>query len=95
MNLQESGVHGALIALDDTFDPNLMALALQIPTQNTQVCLEYYIIVRQNFSETEVMKLTRLLLVPFRQGMYWNMSFKGYLTWLKEESCHKRCHLDQ
>lgn len=46
MNLQESGVHGALIALDDTFDPNLMALALQIPTQNTQVCLEYYIIVR-------------------------------------------------
>ncbi len=37
MNLQESGVHGALIALDDTFDPNLMALALQIPTQNTQV----------------------------------------------------------
>lgn len=35
-NLLESGVHGALIALDDSFDANSMALALQIPTQNTQ-----------------------------------------------------------
>ncbi|XP_067830554.1 liprin-alpha-3 isoform X2 [Heptranchias perlo] len=35
-NLQESGVHGALIALDDTFDHNDVALLLQIPTQNTQ-----------------------------------------------------------
>ncbi|XP_026319178.1 liprin-alpha-3 [Hyposmocoma kahamanoa] len=35
-NLVESGVHGALIALDDNFDANSMALALQIPTQNTQ-----------------------------------------------------------
>ncbi|XP_073955486.1 PTPRF interacting protein alpha isoform X4 [Choristoneura fumiferana] len=35
-NLVESGVHGALIALDDNFDGNSMALALQIPTQNTQ-----------------------------------------------------------
>jgi hypothetical protein len=30
-------VHGALIALDDNFDANSMALALQVPTQNTQV----------------------------------------------------------
>lgn len=37
-NLVESGVHGALIALDESFDHNAMALALQIPTQNTQVC---------------------------------------------------------
>lgn len=36
-NLLESGVHGALIALDESFDANSMALALQIPTQNTQV----------------------------------------------------------
>ena len=36
-NLMESGVHGALIALDDTFDDLQMALALQIPTQNVQV----------------------------------------------------------
>ena len=37
MNLQESGVHGALITLDENFDHNAMALALQIPTQNSQV----------------------------------------------------------
>ncbi|GLH02769.1 Uncharacterized protein GBIM_08740 [Gryllus bimaculatus] len=36
-NLVESGLHGALIALDESFDFNSMALALQIPTQNTQV----------------------------------------------------------
>ncbi|KAJ9578679.1 hypothetical protein L9F63_005103, partial [Diploptera punctata] len=36
-NLLESGVHGALIALDESFDYNSMALALQIPTQNTQM----------------------------------------------------------
>ncbi|ERL93113.1 hypothetical protein D910_10415 [Dendroctonus ponderosae] len=35
-NLLESGVHGALVALDESFDANSMALALQIPTQNTQ-----------------------------------------------------------
>lgn len=35
-NLIESGVHGALIALDETFDHNSMALALQIPTSNSQ-----------------------------------------------------------
>uniref|UniRef100_A0A8D8SI93 Liprin-alpha-1 n=1 Tax=Cacopsylla melanoneura TaxID=428564 RepID=A0A8D8SI93_9HEMI len=35
-NLLESGVHGAFIALDESFDTNSMALALQIPTQNTQ-----------------------------------------------------------
>ncbi|XP_037957665.1 liprin-alpha-1-like isoform X2 [Teleopsis dalmanni] len=35
-NLLESGVHGALMALDESFDSNAMALALQIPTQNAQ-----------------------------------------------------------
>ncbi|XP_039503534.1 liprin-alpha-1 isoform X8 [Pimephales promelas] len=35
-NLLESGVHGALIALDETFDHNALALLLQIPTQCTQ-----------------------------------------------------------
>ncbi|XP_029312166.1 liprin-alpha-1 isoform X6 [Cottoperca gobio] len=35
-NLHESGVHGALLALDETFDHNTLALLLQIPTQNTQ-----------------------------------------------------------
>lgn len=36
-NIIESGVHGALIALDENFDHNSLALVLQIPTQNTQV----------------------------------------------------------
>ncbi|XP_055029989.1 liprin-alpha-1 isoform X9 [Misgurnus anguillicaudatus] len=35
-NLQESGVHGALFALDESFDHNALALLLQIPTQCTQ-----------------------------------------------------------
>ncbi|XP_077059404.1 liprin-alpha-4 isoform X15 [Siphateles boraxobius] len=35
-NLQECGVHGALIALDETFDFCSLALILQIPMQNTQ-----------------------------------------------------------
>uniref|UniRef100_H0W467 PTPRF interacting protein alpha 1 n=1 Tax=Cavia porcellus TaxID=10141 RepID=H0W467_CAVPO len=35
-NLIESGVHGALLALDETFDYSTLALLLQIPTQNTQ-----------------------------------------------------------
>jgi hypothetical protein len=36
-NLTESGVHGSLLALDDTFDYTDLALLLQIPNQNTQV----------------------------------------------------------
>lgn len=35
-NLVESGVHGALMALDETFDTNTLAMALQIPTTNIQ-----------------------------------------------------------
>ncbi|KAM6957913.1 liprin-alpha-3 [Aplochiton taeniatus] len=35
-NLLESGIHGALLALDDTFDYTDLALLLQIPNQNTQ-----------------------------------------------------------
>lgn len=38
-NLTESGVHGALLALDETFDYSDLALLLQIPTQNAQVSL--------------------------------------------------------
>ncbi|XP_051911767.1 liprin-alpha-2 isoform X5 [Hippocampus zosterae] len=34
--LHESGVHGALVALDDNFDYSSLALLLQIPNQNTQ-----------------------------------------------------------
>uniref|UniRef100_A0A2H8TE72 Liprin-alpha-1 n=1 Tax=Melanaphis sacchari TaxID=742174 RepID=A0A2H8TE72_9HEMI len=35
-NLIESGVHGAIIALDKNFDSNTLAMALQIPPQNAQ-----------------------------------------------------------
>ncbi|XP_051932804.1 liprin-alpha-4 isoform X4 [Hippocampus zosterae] len=35
-NLLESGVHGALLSLDETFDYSSLALILQIPMQNTQ-----------------------------------------------------------
>ncbi|XP_062311073.1 liprin-alpha-3-like [Osmerus eperlanus] len=35
-SLLESGVNGALLALDDTFDYTDLALLLQIPNQNTQ-----------------------------------------------------------
>lgn len=40
-NLLESGVHGALVALDETFDYSSLALILQIPMQNTQVNIEW------------------------------------------------------
>ena len=36
-NLIESGVHGSLIALDESFDHSSMLLALQIPSSNQQV----------------------------------------------------------
>lgn len=36
-NLTETGVHGGLIALDETFDHTALALALQIPNQQTMV----------------------------------------------------------
>lgn len=36
-NLRGTGVHGAVIALDETFDFGTLAYALQIPSQNTQV----------------------------------------------------------
>ena len=33
-NLRDSGVHGALIAFDDTFDAQALAVMLQIPQQD-------------------------------------------------------------
>jgi len=37
INLLHSGVHGGLIALDNGFDYERLAMALQIPTSNTAV----------------------------------------------------------
>jgi hypothetical protein len=42
-NLTETGVHGGLIALDETFDHNALALALQIPNQQTTVKRNSYL----------------------------------------------------
>jgi hypothetical protein len=41
-NLIETGIHGGLIALDETFDHNTLALALQIPSQQTIVDKEFF-----------------------------------------------------
>jgi len=43
-NLLESGIHGSLIALDDSFNAASMALALRIPPSNTQVCAKLHCI---------------------------------------------------
>ena len=37
LNLLHTGVHGGLIALDNSFDYEKLAMALQIPTSNTAV----------------------------------------------------------
>ena len=42
-SLIESGVHGSLIALDESFDNNSLAVALQIPTNNVQVQFLLYL----------------------------------------------------
>ncbi|KAF6031548.1 hypothetical protein EB796_010180 [Bugula neritina] len=47
-NLLESGVHGAILALDESFSSSAMALALQIPSSNPQA---------KQLLETEFMKL--------------------------------------
>lgn len=38
-NLLDTGIHGALIALDDTFDASHLAVALQIHSQNVYFLL--------------------------------------------------------
>ena len=42
-NLIESGVHGALIALDESFNASSMALALQISSSSSQVLEIQYV----------------------------------------------------
>ena len=64
-HLIESGVHGALIALDDSFSWQSMALALQIPTQNSHA---RQILEREFNTLLEVRLLTHLRLM--RQMRY-------------------------
>uniref|UniRef100_A0A8C8SGQ2 PTPRF interacting protein alpha 4 n=1 Tax=Pelusios castaneus TaxID=367368 RepID=A0A8C8SGQ2_9SAUR len=71
-NLIESGVHGALLALDENFDYNSLALVLQIPTQNTQV--------RRTFSGEEIIVYFGLSISgedkAFRRTPSWRKRFR-------------------
>ena len=37
-NLKDTGVHGGVIALDNDFDHEKLAMALKIPQTDTEVC---------------------------------------------------------
>ena len=41
--LNETGVHGGVVALDNDMDHEKLALALQIPLSNFEVCLHVHI----------------------------------------------------
>ncbi|NXL88157.1 LIPA1 protein, partial [Alectura lathami] len=75
-NLVESGVHGALVALDETFDFNALALLLQIPTQNTQARA----VLEREFNNLLVMGTDRRLDEDddksFRRAPSWRKKFR-------------------
>uniref|UniRef100_A0A8C2U1L1 PTPRF interacting protein alpha 1 n=1 Tax=Coturnix japonica TaxID=93934 RepID=A0A8C2U1L1_COTJA len=75
-NLFESGVHGALVALDETFDYNALALLLQIPTQNTQARA----VLEREFNNLLVMGTDRRLDEDddksFRRAPSWRKKFR-------------------
>uniref|UniRef100_A0A8C3BHP9 PTPRF interacting protein alpha 1 n=1 Tax=Cairina moschata TaxID=8855 RepID=A0A8C3BHP9_CAIMO len=75
-NLVESGVHGALVALDETFDYNALALLLQIPTQNTQARA----VLEREFNNLLVMGTDRRLDEDddksFRRAPSWRKKFR-------------------
>ncbi|XP_019374975.1 PREDICTED: liprin-alpha-1 isoform X1 [Gavialis gangeticus] len=75
-NLIESGVHGALVALDETFDYNALALLLQIPTQNTQARA----VLEKEFNNLLVMGTDRRLDEDddksFRRAPSWRKKFR-------------------
>lgn len=82
-NLVESGVHGALVALDETFDYNALALLLQIPTQNTQVSKIYIMVDGYFFSPLERIKMETTIFFSFFLGKCVSL-----YSWLLEmESC--------
>jgi len=70
-NLIESGVHGALLALDESFSWQSMALALQIPTQNTQA---------RQILEREFSTLLEVLTQPRQVGTDRNFGNGGDLS---------------
>ncbi|XP_045710880.1 liprin-alpha-1 isoform X4 [Phyllostomus hastatus] len=75
-NLLESGVHGALMALDETFDFSVLALLLQIPTQNTQARA----VLEREFNNLLVLGTDRRLTEEddkaFRRAPSWRKKFR-------------------
>uniref|UniRef100_A0A8C1K1R4 PTPRF interacting protein alpha 4 n=1 Tax=Cyprinus carpio TaxID=7962 RepID=A0A8C1K1R4_CYPCA len=71
-NLLESGVHGALIALDETFDFSSLALILQIPMQNTQARQ----ILEREFNNLLALGTDRRLEESFRRSPSWRKRFR-------------------
>ena len=85
VNLLESGVHGALIAMDENFDSSSFALTLQIPTQNIQV------ICRNNFTNCwwcwfrSNKIIFNVLYLFLRLDKFWKMNFQNWLRWPPNE----------
>ncbi|XP_062962008.1 LOW QUALITY PROTEIN: liprin-alpha-1-like [Cynocephalus volans] len=76
-NLLGSGVHGALLALDETFDFNALALLLRIPTRNTQARA----VLQREFNNLLVMGTDRRFDEDddksFRRAPSWGKKFRG------------------
>uniref|UniRef100_A0A8C4HSZ5 PTPRF interacting protein alpha 4 n=1 Tax=Dicentrarchus labrax TaxID=13489 RepID=A0A8C4HSZ5_DICLA len=72
-NLLESGVHGALIALDETFDYSSLALILQIPMQNTQARQ----VLEREFNNLLALGTDRRLEESFRRSPSWRKRFRA------------------
>uniref|UniRef100_A0A673X2Z1 PTPRF interacting protein alpha 4 n=1 Tax=Salmo trutta TaxID=8032 RepID=A0A673X2Z1_SALTR len=72
-NLMESGVHGALIALDETFDYSSLALILQIPMQNTQARQ----VLEREFNNVLALGTDRRLEETFRRSPSWRKRFRA------------------
>uniref|UniRef100_A0A8C4GYF4 PTPRF interacting protein alpha 1 n=1 Tax=Dicentrarchus labrax TaxID=13489 RepID=A0A8C4GYF4_DICLA len=71
-NLYESGVHGALLAMDETFDHNALALLLQIPTQNTQARAT----LEREYSGLLAIGTERRMEENFRRAPSWRKKFR-------------------
>uniref|UniRef100_A0A7N6B3B6 SAM domain-containing protein n=1 Tax=Anabas testudineus TaxID=64144 RepID=A0A7N6B3B6_ANATE len=71
-NLYESGVHGALLALDETFDHNTLALLLQIPTQNTQARAT----LEREYNSLLAIGTDRRMEENFRRAPSWRKKFR-------------------
>uniref|UniRef100_A0A3P8SBS2 PTPRF interacting protein alpha 4 n=1 Tax=Amphiprion percula TaxID=161767 RepID=A0A3P8SBS2_AMPPE len=72
-NLLESGVHGALVALDETFDYSSLALILQIPMQNTQARQ----VLEREFNNVLALGTDRRLEESFRRSPSWRKRFRS------------------